>query len=55
MMENKVNEPKIEIKINGKKIPLGHFVADFMYNTLLAMVSSLKGVKNGIIEIRLKW
>jgi hypothetical protein len=54
-MEDKSNDAKIELKIDGKKIPLGNFVANFMHNTIIGMVSSLKGAKKGVIEIRLKW
>ncbi len=36
---------KISIQINGEFLPLGDFVQDIIRNTVLAMVSSLKGVK----------
>lgn len=58
-MEDKSNriasEPKIELKIEGKKIPLKPFVAEFIQKTIIGMISSLRGTKKGMIEIRLKW
>jgi hypothetical protein len=38
-------EEKITIQINEKYLPLGDFVQDIIRNAVLAMVSSLKGVK----------
>jgi molybdopterin-guanine dinucleotide biosynthesis protein B len=38
-------EEKITIQINEKFLPLGDFVQDIIRNAVLAMVSSLKGVK----------
>ena len=40
------NMEKINIKVNGKKIPLTEFPADFITNTIVAMLKSLKGVKD---------
>ena len=36
---------KINILINDRMLPLGSFVQDIIRNSVLAMVSSLKGVK----------
>jgi molybdopterin-guanine dinucleotide biosynthesis protein B len=38
-------EEKITIQVNEKFLPLGDFVQDIVRNAVLAMVSSLKGVK----------
>ncbi len=38
-------EEKITIQLNEKYLPLGDFVQDIIRNAVLAMVSSLKGVK----------
>jgi molybdopterin-guanine dinucleotide biosynthesis protein B len=38
-------EEKITITVDGKILPLGDFVQDIVRNSVLAMVSSLKGVK----------
>jgi molybdopterin-guanine dinucleotide biosynthesis protein B len=38
-------EEKIIVNINGQLLPLGNFVQDILRNTILGMVSSLKGVK----------
>ena len=38
-------EEKITIHVNEELLPLGDFVQDILRNTILAMVSSLKGVK----------
>jgi len=38
-------EEKITIHVNDELLPLGDFVQDILRNTVLAMVSSLKGVK----------
>ena len=38
-------EEKITVSINGELLPLGNFVQDILRNTILGMVSSLKGVK----------
>lgn len=34
----------INIKINGKTIPLSEFPADFIKNSICGMLSTLKGV-----------
>jgi len=38
-------EEKITIHVNEELLPLGDFVQDILRNTVLAMVSSLKGIK----------
>ncbi|MEJ2271445.1 MAG: hypothetical protein P8X91_02940 [Candidatus Bathyarchaeota archaeon] len=38
-------EEKIIVDINGEILPLGDFVQDILRNTILSMISSLKGVK----------
>jgi molybdopterin-guanine dinucleotide biosynthesis protein B len=43
-------EEKITIQIDEKILPLGDFVQDILRNTVLAMVSSLKGVNNKITK-----
>jgi molybdopterin-guanine dinucleotide biosynthesis protein B len=40
------NMEKISIKINGKQIPLTEFPSDFIRNTIIGMLKSLKGVKD---------
>ena len=41
----------IELIINGKKIPLSEFPKDFIKNTVIGMVTSLKGVDKPIQTI----
>ena len=43
-------EEKITIHVNVELLPLGDFVQDILRNTVLAMVSSLKGVNNEITK-----
>ena len=38
-------EEKIIVNINGEILPLGDFVQDILRNTILSMISSLKGAK----------
>ena len=38
-------EEKIIVDINGEILPLGDFVQDILRNTILSMISSLKGAK----------
>jgi molybdopterin-guanine dinucleotide biosynthesis protein B len=45
--------PPISIKIDGTPFPINPFTSQLMKNTILAMVSSLKGFKKGTIEIGL--
>ena len=44
---------KINLEVNGKKIPLTEFPSEFISNTLFGMISSLKGT-NKINEIKLE-
>jgi hypothetical protein len=44
---------QVELKINGKKIPLSEFPEEFIKNTLFGMVSTLKGVDESIETIRI--
>ena len=37
---------KTSLEVNGKDIPLTEFPDEFIQNTILGMISSLKGVKN---------
>ncbi len=41
----KMND-KIELQVNGKKIPLTEFPNIFIKNTLFGMIKSLKGIKS---------
>jgi hypothetical protein len=43
-------EEKITIQIDDKLLPLGDFVQDITRNTILAMVSTLKGVNKEITK-----
>ena len=43
-------EEKITIHVNEELLPLGDFVQDILRNTILAMVSSLKGVNKVITK-----
>ena len=42
---NQMND-KIELQVNGKKIPLTEFPNIFIKNTLFGMIKSLKGIKS---------
>ena len=45
----------IDIKVNGKSLPLSEFPAEFITSTILGMLSSLKGVDTiDTVEINLK-
>jgi len=60
---NKLNErcnyldDKIELKVNGEKISLSEFPQEFIKNTLIGMVKSLKGidVNDEIITINISY
>lgn len=59
MIEEKYIKKKkesVEIKIKNKKIPLNPFVQEFVKNTILGMLSSLKGGSNidGDISIKIR-
>ena len=43
----------VELTINGKKIPLSEFPKEFIYNSLLGMVSTLKGVDEHVESLTL--
>jgi molybdopterin-guanine dinucleotide biosynthesis protein B len=45
--------PPISVKIDGKPFPLNHYTSNLFKNTIVAMVSSLKGYKKGTIEIEI--
>ncbi len=45
--------PQVELTINGKKIPLTEFPRDFIYNSLIGMVSTLKGVDEEVESLSL--
>lgn len=48
-------ESSIEVKVNGKSLPLSEFPAEFITSTILGMLSSLKGVNTiHTVEIILK-
>lgn len=46
-----LKKKKIEIFVDGKKIVLNEFMSDMFYNTIKAMVSSLKGGDGKEIDI----
>lgn len=39
--------PKVRLMVNGKRIPLNPFISDLFTRTILAMISSLKGINLG--------
>jgi hypothetical protein len=43
----------IELTINGKNIPLSEFPKEFIYNSILGMVSTLKGVDEHVETLTL--
>ena len=45
--------PPISIKIDGTTFPLNPFTSNLFKNTILAMLSSLKGFKKGTVEIEM--
>lgn len=45
--------PAVSIKVDGTVFPLNPFTSQLFKNTILAMVSSLKGFKNGTVEIEI--
>jgi molybdopterin-guanine dinucleotide biosynthesis protein B len=45
--------PPISIKIDGTMVPLNPFISDMFKNTILAMLSSLRGTKKGQVEIEI--
>ena len=46
----------IKLKVNGKRVPLSEFPADFIKNTISGMLSTLKGVDEiNDVEIKIKF
>lgn len=45
--------PPISIKVDGAMLPLNPFTSNFFKNTIVAMLSSLKGFKKGTVEIEI--
>jgi molybdopterin-guanine dinucleotide biosynthesis protein B len=45
--------PPISVKIDGDSFPLNHYTSNLFKNTIMAMVSSLKGYKKGTIQIEI--
>jgi len=45
--------PPISIKVNGRSLALNAFTAHLFKTTVLAMVSALKGVRKGPVEIKI--
>ena len=44
---------QVELKINGRTIPLSEFPEEFIKNTLFGMVFTLKGVDEDIEQMTL--
>jgi len=51
--EEKYMEDIIELKVNGKKIPLSRFPKDFIIQTITGMIKSLRGVDGEVKEVEL--
>jgi molybdopterin-guanine dinucleotide biosynthesis protein B len=47
-------EPSTLIKVNGKIIPMNPFIAKIVKNTIIGLLSPLKGFTKGDIEIKIK-
>ncbi|UCG67422.1 MAG: molybdopterin-guanine dinucleotide biosynthesis protein B [Deltaproteobacteria bacterium] len=45
--------PPVSIKVDGTMFPLNPFTSELFRNTILAMLSSLKGYKKGAVEIEI--
>lgn len=45
--------PPISIKVDGTSLPLNPFTSNMYKNTVIAMISSLKGFKKGTVEIEI--
>jgi molybdopterin-guanine dinucleotide biosynthesis protein B len=45
--------PPVSIKVDGTMFPLNSFTSELFRNTILAMLSSLKGYKKGAVEIEI--
>ncbi|MDY6878058.1 MAG: molybdopterin-guanine dinucleotide biosynthesis protein B [Chloroflexota bacterium] len=46
-------QPATEVKIDGRPLPMNSFISSIVRNTILGMLSPLKGFKKGKIEISL--
>jgi len=46
-------QPTTEVKIDGQLMPMNSFISSIVKNTVLGMLSPLKGFKKGKIEIRI--
>ena len=46
-------QPTTEVKIDGQPMPMNSFISSIVKNTVLGMLSPLKGFKKGEIEIRI--
>lgn len=49
------SEGKVSIKVNGKQIPLTEFPSQFIKNTIIGMLKSLKGVDEKIKDVEIKF
>jgi molybdopterin-guanine dinucleotide biosynthesis protein B len=47
-------EPTTEVRIDGELLPLNPFIAQMVRNTILGLLSPLKGVKPGGVEISIE-
>lgn len=45
---------KVEVKINGEEVELNPFVEEFIKNTVIGMVSTLRGYEKGKIKIEIE-
>ena len=45
---------QVELRVNGKTIPLTDFPDEFIKNTVMGMISSLKGVEKTIQTVSIK-
>lgn len=53
-IKNKIEEKKISIVVDGKRLELNEFVKNLFHNTLVSMISCLEGSEGNKIEIFLK-
>jgi len=47
-------EPSTLVKVNGKIVPMNSFIAKIVRNTIIGLLSPLKGFTKGDIEIKIK-
>jgi len=48
------NDVDVEIRVNGKRVPINPFVQEIIGNAVLGMVSSLKKIGEiGVVELRI--